>query len=189
MWLGLIAPTWACLFEGDEELLIDSSLEDSEPPSILGPVLDIEVYRGEGPEVLPGGIVQTESCDDFGHINLSFSASTDDQGEPGYEFTIVAGTPPADFYLPSSPVMSRIEDPASFHLIWIDGGTDIQEAFSFTLGIWAVDQAGNYSERLDVFIADAGRAAKDAPEGCSTTQAPLYLFFIWLLLHRQRNHP
>ncbi len=128
------------------------------------------------------------SCDDLGTIALSVPAAVDDrspdsddyvQDGVGYVLRVADGSLPEGLTLASTPAAAFIHaGVADFLLVWIDEATDEQEAFDFTLGIVAIDLAGNPSEEVFVDIADPGsggsqEAAKsDDPLGCASAAAP-----------------
>ena len=177
----------ACLFESPGGFEVDPASDDTVAPAPIGELRRLIVTRGVGPEC-DGNSCGSSSCDDLGLISMSFPAAVDDrspdsddyvQDGVGYALRVADGSVPDDLDLASSPTAAFIHaGVADFLLVWIDRATDEQEAFDFTLGIAAIDLAGNTSAEVFVDIADPGsggseEAAKgDDPLGCATVAAP-----------------
>ncbi|HYO98417.1 MAG TPA: hypothetical protein VER33_28130 [Polyangiaceae bacterium] len=123
--------------------------------------LTVSTKRGTGPS---GGCERTvSSCDDLGMINLSFVAPQDPDSALdaiGYRLSLVAGELPVGLALPEHPVVAFADskDPQRrhLHLVWIDGGSDKQEAIDFTVVIAAVDSNGNQGPPSDLVPIRSG---------------------------------
>ncbi|MCX4247669.1 MYXO-CTERM sorting domain-containing protein [Paraliomyxa miuraensis] len=161
--LAVAAPSIAaaCSSFGLEPVEPDTTLADDTPPGVIGDV-DVSIGRGNAPKCVLGSC-ESSSCDDIGFITLDFAAPTDDQttaDRMAYVIEVVDGEPMAGL-LPDGPfrpgTVNRIP------LQWLDGATDDQEAFEFTIVIRAVDEAGNIGDASEpIEIADPGSAS-----GCS----------------------
>jgi hypothetical protein len=172
----------ACSIVVPGSFSLDPSVTDDHPPELEDKAVDVTISRGRGP-VCEGTSMSITSCDDLGAINLSFSAASDDeapaqdedgslQAGVGYLFRIVDGEVPEDFWLDEDPQSVFYRDgQASFPLWWGDGAEDEQEPFDFTLGITAIDLAGNTSDEIEIVLADPGREGGDGtcdqPAGCA----------------------
>jgi MYXO-CTERM domain-containing protein len=149
-------PAEACSIVGPTPLQIDPTLKatDTTPPTLTVAALT-GVKRGQGRQS-DGCSSTASSCDDLGWINVAVQG-TDDMTmsqELGFRVALVAGTPPAGLTIPEGATTGFVS------LLWIDGNTDDQEAFDFTLAIVAVDRAGNESAPKTVHIVSEG-------SGCS----------------------
>ncbi len=122
------------------------------------------ISRGRGPVCEDGSCAST-SCDDIGIISIHFSPAADDRMPAeaiGYRAELLSGALPDGLTLSPDALLG----PDGLKLWWIDGASDDQEAFDFTLGIVAIDLAGNESEAALVWVADPGREAGEVT-GCS----------------------
>jgi hypothetical protein len=144
--LAATPPAHACDFPRPTAHLIDPAAQsvDHTPPTT--PALTIEkIQRGQGPRN-DGCGSSASSCDDFGTITLS-NPATDDMTpveKIGYRFTLVSGSFPVGFAIPTDTIDMPIVDGHTW-IHWIDGAEDEQDSIDFTLQIVAVDSAGNQS--------------------------------------------
>lgn len=163
--LGLATPAAACSLVGPEVLLVDTSLEDVQPPE-APEITAIEITRGRGPQPAGPGRSVSTSCDDLGIVSLSITqpdGGPDPDGDVGYLLELAEGTLADGMSLPTEPWLGPI-----LTLSWIDGATDDQEPFDALLAITPIDRAGNLGPTVTVELADDGVAAGT---GCRTTPA------------------
>lgn len=189
--LSQASVAWSCSFQSLEEHSVDSELAatDTQAPGVAG--LDrLDISRGVGP-MQEGCDQVATSCDDLGLINIFLAPPSDDQSQAsalGYMITLKDGALPGGLGLPEGPV--RAAEDNSLYLTWIDGAQDKQEPLGFTLEIFAVDEAGNVGEPLEVRVSDPGSG-----EGCSAApgqKGPLLpvlglLLGLFLLGRRRRQ--
>lgn len=162
----LTPPAHACMILTGAEHVVVENPADISAPTAPGEVT-VRVTRGVGPTCV-GPMCSSTSCDDLGTVSLSFPASTDDTSVPeaiGYRLRMIDGTLPAGLSLGEPQRAARVGDDGtvSLPLVWIDDATNDQEPFDFTLGVTAIDEAGNESEEVEVVVSDAGAGA-----GCAT---------------------
>lgn len=145
--LTAASAAFPCSFSRVPDFEIDERVADREPPA-AAVVKDVRITRGKGPVRENGRVVGGSSCDDIGTIAIE--VDTDDP-DVGYFLGRVDGTLPEGFELPASARPAR-----GLFLHWIDGNSDDQDAFGFTLRITSVDRAGNRGEPIDIVIEDDG---------------------------------
>jgi hypothetical protein len=156
-------PVRACSVVGPQPFEIDAAMAatDRQPPALTGLAVT-NVKRGRAPENTGCGSTGT-SCDDLGWIGI-LPAVTDDHtpaGQLGYLVSLVRGQLPEGLALP--PQTFALPGPnREMTLFWLDGNTDDQESFDFTLSVVAIDLAGNESAPMQVHIGNDGK-------GCSVT--------------------
>ena len=163
--VALESTATACLIAMPPEHTTDPALVgvDTAPPSMPTGLVVQSLSRGVGP-VCDGDACATTSCDDLGVLVLGFSPALDDLSTTetiGYQVVHLSGALPDGMSL--SDTAWRGED--ALTVIWSDGATDAQEPLDFSLGIVAIDEAGNASAPAEVWVSDAGR--EGAPTGCS----------------------
>ena len=173
----------ACSIAAPPTLQIDPRIEDEVPPA-PPVVLGVEIRRGRGPR---GGMVT--SCDDIGAIEIEVArpeGDPDDPEEVGYRLKLLAGKLPEGLALPGEDALLG----AFLRLHWLDGATDHQEAFSFTLALVPVDRAGNEGKPARVTIEDEGSTESEQP-ACATApgQGVLWAAVLLGLLARRRQRP
>lgn len=137
---------------------------DEVAPALDGPV-DVLSHRGE--------FIGLGSCADLGFVELTFFPA--EEGQPlavddaasdaewpgvGYRLTLLEGSLPEGLTLADAPVYAaRSEDRARLGIHWIDGTFAVQDPLDVTLGIIAVDAAGNESEPLEVEVGDVAECS------------------------------
>jgi hypothetical protein len=177
----------ACSFPGPIGHVIDESMQatDQMPPT-LAPIPAPEITRGKGSQQTGCSQYGSTSCDDIGRIALAVLATDDatPSSRIGYRLTIVTGAPPSGLSLPSDAVEPSGDDLA---LHWIDGATDDQESFDFTLRVVAVDLAGNESVPQTVRIADDRDHACAVARGGGSRKGLVWLGLLPLLLATRRR--
>ena len=125
----------------------------------------IEIWRGRGGRSLDNGMVEISSTDDLGMARFRVVSLEDDTSlseHIGLRVVIIGEpTELAEEMVPKydfRPFCFSSEDYPTFHLAWIDGATDTQEAISETFAVYAIDEAGNVSSEADTLIVvDPGR--------------------------------
>lgn len=137
----------ACSFPGPIEHEIDPAEQaiDKEPPARTETV-GVSVRRGKGPEGSGCGGQGSSSCDDIGSIALIPTPPSDDRTPPnelGYRLRFVGGRLPDGLRIPDDARRLSQGEPPALDLRWIDGATDDQEPFDFTVTLTAIDKAGN----------------------------------------------
>jgi hypothetical protein len=170
----------ACSFVGPTAFVASPSDDVAAPTGLtLGAV---DVTRGQGPRGFFGGVIT--SCDDVGFIGLDATATDDRTAAAAlaYRVVLVEGALPDGLVLPDGPMV--YPTPGRLDWVWVDGATDDQEPFAFTLEVVALDEAGNVSEPAEVAIEHAGSTG-----GCSTSVgvASLGLALIGALGTRRRG--
>lgn len=163
----LAPPAAACSFAtGAAHEVVANPADTTAPSTPEAP--ELTVKRGVGPTCDAFGSCRSTSCDDIGLVELALPPATDDVSAPehvGYRLRVLDGTLPDGLTVDETRRADAISgDVATLALIWIDEATDEQEAFDFTLGVTAIDEAGNESEEIAVAVSDPGREAG----GCST---------------------
>lgn len=176
----------ACSLPGWSEHLIDEeerAVDTTAPTPVTGASHSIK--RGQGPTSTGCGESST-SCDDLGWISLHLEGASDDRtppGELGYIFEVTAGTLPDGLTLPNGPVRGQ----ERFTLGWIDGATDEQEGFDFTIDVFPVDLAGNVGEPFSVRLRDEPEDMACAVGAMNANGAlPWALLALGLALWRRR---
>jgi hypothetical protein len=163
-----VPDTFACSFVLGDPHAITANPEDTTAPTAPA---DIEgrLHRGVGPTQGLFG-ASSSSCDDLGWIELELDVAVDDVSATenvGYQLRILDGSLPDGLQVEETRRIDFLNgDRGVLTLLWVDGATDEQESFDFTLGIAAVDEAGNVGEEVTVALADAGSDGR----GCATTQ-------------------
>lgn len=140
-------PAEACRAPGLIEHEIDPAEQaiDKEPPGRVETV-GVSVHRGKGPEGSGCNRRGSTSCDDIGSIALIPTPPSDNRTpkeELGYRVRFIGGRVPDGLHIPDGARRLYEFEPPSFGLRWIDGATDDQEAFDFTVTLTAIDKAGN----------------------------------------------
>lgn len=163
----LVDPAAACDFAiGAAHEVVANPADTTAPSAPEVPALSVK--RGVAPTCDAFGTCQSTSCDGIGLVELTFAASTDDVSDParvGYRLRVVEGSLPDGLTVDETRRADAIDgDVAVLTLLWSDEATDDQEPFDFTLGVTAVDEAGNESDEVTVAIDDPGSEAG----GCST---------------------
>ncbi len=181
-------PAEACSTVGAGSFEVDPASDDAVPPGPPGALASTRVNRGVGPECFEDGSRSYTSCDDLGSITLYFPPALDDRApapDPaidrvqqgvGYTVRLVEGTPPDRLTFSEDALLNAFVDAdadGGVHLqfAWIDESTEEQEAFELTLGVTAVDLAGNRSAEVYFDVADPGREDSDGVEGCPEPEA------------------
>jgi hypothetical protein len=154
--------------------------DDDNAPTAISGEIRVEVHRGRGP-VEVNGACGGSSCDDVGHVRLTFAAASDDDDDPGadtaspsddrlqpgvgYRLQLRSGALASGLTLPATPQAAWLSEAgdATVLLVWLDGATDHQEPFSAEVSVEPVDAAGNIGPARRVTIADDGRAATTSP--------------------------
>ena len=186
------APARACSIAGPPIHVVDPAMQatDQTAPT-LAPLDAPTVARG----FAPGGCSRSSSsCDDIGIIQV-FPKAMDDMTAAdriGYRLTLAAGVLPSGLTLPADAIELEPGYPY-LRLTWVDGASDNQDAFEFTLAIVAIDLAGNESTPQAIVVGDGG-----APRGgcrLSPGRAPgpaeilLALLGLALAARRRRGAP
>jgi len=158
----------------EHEILEEERAVDTTPPEAVQG-MTVSIKRGVGP-TSSGCSQMASSCDDLGWIQLDPVGATDDRTEPaqlGFIIEKTAGTLPSGMRLPEGPVRAF----EGLTLSWIDGATDDQEGFNFTLDVMPVDLAGNVGEAFSVRI-------RNAPEdmACTVGRMNNNSGLVWALL-------
>ncbi len=164
--LGTFSSTgWACLSAEPEPHQLDEEeiLLDDEAPAAVADLAP-SLYRGQ---------LLNTSCDDISTLSLDFLPAVDDRtpaAELGYRLVLLDGELPEGMSLPDGAIRAET---GHISVAWLDGLAEEQELIDFSLGLIAVDLAGNESElaTVDVFDAGSGLAQDEAPAGCSTLSA------------------
>jgi len=181
--LLLTAASWACSLAPPEPFVVEPDPSDTEAPR--QPVLiESEVTRGKGPEASGCGTSSSTSCDDIGFIRLTLAQPDGDPHDAdtvGYAVRFDAGELPDGL---EPPDVLWAGPTLVFH--WIDGATDAQEPFDFTVSVHAVDAAGNEGPALLVQLRDDGGATALQ---CGTTPAATFAWPALLLLCAVRRRP
>ena len=142
--MGLVAGAsraGACQTPGPQPLIMKQAGTGS-PPEAVGE-FTYSVTRGKGPKSAGCNSQSASSCDDLGRLLLHFKPSTDPDSEAtavGYRLRLVAGSVPAGLDVPREPLVAG---GGMIQLLWIDGATDDQEEFDFSLTLTPVDANGN----------------------------------------------
>lgn len=153
-------PAHACSIAAPPTLQIDPGIEDDVPPA-PPVVLGVEIQRGRGPRDH-----MITSCDDIGSIRIEVARPEGDPDgieEVGYRLRLLDGRLPRGLTLPGDDALLG----ELLRLHWVDGATDDQDAFAFTLALVPVDVAGNEGKTVRVRIEDDGIAASERPS-CAT---------------------
>ncbi len=134
---------------------------DLEPPTLAGAKV-LQIVRGIG-----HGATPFSSCDDIGLITIEVD-SKDDRTPPdklGYRVTVIGGVLPDGF----APISGdrRAIGKNKLSLVWVDGASNAQEYFDFTVEIIAIDLAGNESTPSEP-LRIASRAYKESEQREST---------------------
>ena len=180
------ATAGACLFASPEphrlnaaEIGIDVHAPDTvDHTSVL-------ITRGRGPVCVNGACAST-SCDDKGIVSLQFSPASDDRTSlesMGYRAVLLEGSLPDTLSLSENAVLG----PERLNLLWIDGATAEQEPLDFTLGLIAIDLAGNESALAEVRVVDDGRRTATGCAVSARSESPMSLCAVLLLLLRRRR--
>ena len=146
-----VSPAFPCTLSRPPDFEIDHTIDDNEPPP-AAVVREVRVDRGQGPLTENGRVVQRNSCDDIGGISIYIDT---DNENVGYLLALVDGALPRGLRLPDAP-RSLARHRPTLTLSWIDGASDHQDAFRFTLRITPVDRAGNLGEPTQILIEDDG---------------------------------
>jgi hypothetical protein len=150
----------ACSFAANPAHTLDANAQATDTAAPAAPTLTVvRVVRGKGPERESLCSSSASSCDDLGQIELQMAA-TDDQTPAtsmGFHIELAGGALPSGLTLPDFSVRG-----SRLLLVWIDGASDDQEAFSFVLAISAVDLAGNMGPATTIQVSDPG-----SDSGCS----------------------
>lgn len=140
--------------------------EDFVTPGEIGEVA-VDVRRGTAAERSGCGH-SSSSLDDLGWVYLRFSPSGDDRTpaeKMGYMVVLEEGEPPEGMLFPSEPSRAFMEDDGvALQLSWIDGASDEQETFDFTVSVTPLDLAGNEGKARLVRIEHGGT---EEEIGCS----------------------
>lgn len=121
---------------------------DFKPPNRITAKV-ARIMRGHGP--IDDGFT---SCDDLGTISIQLHSLKDNRTQwqdLGFRVVILKGAPPKGFRAPADVlgISKALKDrPPTIDLVWGDKADDDQESFDFTLGIKAVDRAGNESRNF-----------------------------------------
>jgi MYXO-CTERM domain-containing protein len=157
--IGAPAPARACSFAGPPVHVVDPAMQATDQTApMLKPLDAPTVARGFAPGACSGS---ASSCDDIGIIQV-FPNATDDMTAAdriGYRLTLAAGVLPSGLTLPADAIDLEPGYPY-LRLTWVDGASDNQDAFEFTLAIVAIDLAGNESTPQAIVVGDGG-----APRG------------------------
>lgn len=144
----------ACSFAANPAHTLDGNAQATDATAPAAPTLTVvRVVRGKGPQSESLCSSSVSSCDDLGQIELQMAA-TDDQTPAtsmGFRIELAGGALPSGLTLPDYSVRG-----SRLLLVWIDGASDDQEAFSFVLAISAVDLAGNVGPATTIDIRDPG---------------------------------
>ncbi len=160
----------ACHVQTPVPHVVDPSKQatDTTPPP--APVVRLQqIKRGQGPQDGPGCTSSASSCDDLGMVTIS-AVATDEDTPPtliGYRMELLSGRLPAGLMLPGDsrpPSPPNQSGEGALLLHWLDGATDKQESFDFTLSVRAIDLAGNASPPTMLRVSDD-------PSGCSLAGA------------------
>jgi len=174
--------------------MIDPSLQAADQVApVFSSVSVTDIKRGQGPQQSGCGESAT-SCDDIGIVTLVLHAS-DDTTSPehiGYRLTLQSGTLPAGLMLPADAVEPGFDD-RTLLLVWIDGNSDDQESFDFTLRVVAIDLAGNESAAQTVRVSDERGMACAVAAPHRAPRAPFLVAVLGLVLGwaagRRRRRP
>ncbi|MES2645115.1 MAG: hypothetical protein V4850_36850 [Myxococcota bacterium] len=172
--LALSTPAHACSHLLPAAFVIDPGSDDTVAPGPPGAAIAVRVNRGREPACVDGRRASPDSCDHSGTITLHFRAAVDDRSPAvetghvqmgvGYRVRVVRGALPQPRYSAETTIASAFafarNGTAVLSLFWIDGATDDQEAFAATLGVTAVDLAGNESTETLYEVAAPGSASK-----------------------------
>jgi hypothetical protein len=135
----------------------EQKLDRQPPDRVEATVVRIMRGRAPGPE--------STSCDDIGVIEIELRRFEDDRTPRqrlGYRLALVEGTLPDGMRLPAEALRAFVTagTPVRIPLPWLDGATDAQEPFEFSLTVTAIDLAGNGgAPSLPVRISHPGRKA------------------------------
>jgi uncharacterized protein (TIGR03382 family) len=147
----------ACSLLNPQPFEIDPAMQatDHQPPVLTGLAVT-DIKRGRGPESTGCGS-SGSSCDDLGWIGIN-PAVTDDHTPAeklGFLVSVVGGKLPQGLDVPAEPL--RLPLPGQqIVLSWLDGASDDQEPFDFTLSVVALDLAGNESAPVEVHVSNDG---------------------------------
>lgn len=133
---------------------IDSTSSDRVAPTITRAEVSA-IHRGQGPKKEGCSGYSASSCDDLGSVRLRVQGAdeTTPPEELGWSLELESGALPAGVRLPATPVRAV---GGELWFSFLDGDTDDQEAFSFTLRVASVDAAGNKSSPVLVAVAHEG---------------------------------
>jgi len=133
--LGVRAPARACEPIGIIPFTVTPSTNDMVGPT-LPPIPPPVIERAE--QSSPGDC--GSNCRRAGSVSIAALATDDLTAHPGYRFTLIAGTLPGAFVLPSFPIQALGDRVVLFGAAGEDEG-----ALDYTLQVVAVDAAGNES--------------------------------------------
>ena len=164
-------PARACSLLPPQVLVVDSLVKGDEDPPATPILRELTVARGRGAVRTEAGLWMSSSCDDIGSIAMTLErpeGDPDGDDDVGYALVQLDGTLPRDLALPPQPILGP-----DLVLHWIDGSTDEQESFGFTVAVTPVDVAGNEGAALEVLVAHDGGTETSAADrsqgsGCAT---------------------
>jgi hypothetical protein len=100
--LGIRAPARACEPIGPIPFTVTPSSTDQVPPT-LPPIPAPMIHRPDGSSQEGCG----STCKDSGSVAIAAMATDDVTARPGYRFTLVAGTLPPGYVLPTFPLVAN----------------------------------------------------------------------------------
>jgi len=201
VWLGLTIVGWAgarrawgCTYSFPPYVTDPAeSGVDTQVPAAPS-VGKVTIKRGMGPRG-SGCQSTSSSCDDIGAITLRLTAKDDRTAADaiGYTISVVRGQAPEDLSPLDQPLAQVGTNEVT--LIWLDGGTNDQEAVDFDLRVRAIDKAGNVGPGTLVPIQSGSTGCSVSP-GARVVRLdrPLALALaaalsLGMLLTRRRRRP
>jgi hypothetical protein len=147
------APAEACDLAAPVAHRLDPAEQavDHQPP-VMGQRIGVNITRGRGKAAGCGG--GDTSCDDVARVELTPEASDDRTPASGigYRITLVHGPLPEGLTLPTGDVEGGAG--GAIVLAWTEHPDGDPPLLGFTLGLSAVDAAGNASAVNDVDVRD-----------------------------------
>jgi len=182
----------ACSIVGFSNYVDDPTLQgiDQTAPVLVAPPA-VSVNRGQGPR--QNGCSQSvTSCDGLGSVIIGVAVSDDQTpaAKIGYRLWLIEGSPPSGLVLPVEPIVPGLV--GQIVLAWDDGKSDDQEPVDFTLGLAALDAAGNQGPVTDVRVQDPGSSgacaiARRVPRSLSPGMAALAALLLVGACARRRS--
>lgn len=185
-------PASACSLATNETHQVDAAhANDTTAPGVVTVTADAQRYFDNSEDGCGGGKVA--SCGSYGLVTLAVGGTDDatPADQLGYEVTLVDGTPPRDFNVPSMPVRPFAGSGGTGDLYLYYSVTEAK-GFRVTLQVRAVDLNGNLGPPTLVTVEETDtQAAAPSSGGCSTVPVPppvgIALGALALALRRRRR--
>src|SRR5450759_1160128 len=123
----------ACSFAANPAHTLDGNAQATDATAPAAPTLTgVRDVRGKGPQRESLCSSSASRCDDLGQIELQMATTEGltSAASMGFRIELAGGALPSDLTLPDYSVRG-----SRLLLVWIDGASDDQEAFSFVLAI------------------------------------------------------